>query len=57
MIMMMINAMEILYYKYYTIRDIENLFGKFDEDYYKPIKTMSAFDDNYMEYESKGDKD
>ena len=23
--------------KYYGIRDIENLFGGFDEDYYKPI--------------------
>ena len=26
-------------------------------NYYKPIKTKSAFDDNYIEYESKGDKD
>ena len=28
-----------MYYddKYYGIRDIENLFGGFDEDYYKPI--------------------
>ena len=43
--------------KYYGIRDIENLFGEFDEDYYKLIKTVSAFDGNYTEYESKGDKD
>ena len=28
-----------------------------DEDYYKPIKTKSAFDGNYIEYQSKGDKD
>ena len=32
--------------------------GEIDEDYYyKPIKTMSAFNGNYIEYESKGDKD
>ena len=30
-----------------------------EEDYYKPIKTTSVFDikNNYIEYESKGDKD
>ena len=39
------------------IRDVKNLFGEFDEGYYKPIKTMSAFDGNYIEYKSKGDKD
>ena len=33
------------------------LFGEVDEDYYKPIKTKIAFNDNYIEYESKGDKD
>ena len=27
------------------------------KDYYKPIKTKSAFNGNYIEYESKGDKD
>ena len=26
------------------------------EDYYKPIRTSSAFNCNYIEYESKGDK-
>ena len=41
--------------------DIENLFNgnllsKVDEDYYKLIKTRSAFSGNYVEYESKGDK-
>ena len=30
---------------------------KIDEDYYKPIKTNGAFNENYMEYESRGDKD
>ena len=27
-----------------------------DEDYYKPLKTNDAFNSNYIEYESKGDK-
>ena len=28
---------------YKGIRDIENLFGEVNEDYYKPIKTEGAF--------------
>ena len=28
-----------------------------DEDYYKPIRTESVFNSNYVEYENKGDKD
>ena len=28
-----------------------------DEDCYKPIITKSAFNNNYIEYESKGDND
>ena len=28
-----------------------------DEDYYRSIRTKSAFNDNYIEYGSKGDKD
>ena len=27
-----------------------------DEDYYKPIITKDAFNGNYIQYESKGDK-
>ena len=27
-----------------------------DEDYYKPIRTKSTFNGNYVEYESKGNK-
>ena len=34
-----------------------NLFSEADEDYYKPIKTKSAFTGKYIKYESKGDKD
>ena len=44
--------------EYKEIRDVGNLFNQsIDEDYYKPIKTKSAFNGNYIEYESKGDKD
>ena len=40
------------------MRNIENLFGDADEkDYYKPVKTKAAFNDNYVEYERSGDKD
>ena len=31
--------------------------NKIDKDYYNPIKTKSAFNGNYIEYKSKGDKD
>ena len=40
--------------EYKGIRDVENLFNQLtDEDYYKPIKTKSAFNSNYIEYQSK----
>ena len=42
--------------KYYEIRDIRKLFDEVYEEYYKPTKTKSAFNGNYTEYESKGDK-
>ena len=42
---------------YKGIREIENLFDEINEDYYKPIKTKSDFNSNYIEYESRGDKD
>ena len=41
---------------YYGIRDIENLFNKIDEDYHKPIKVRDDFNGNYIEYESRGNK-
>ena len=43
--------------QYKGIRQIENLFDEINEDYYKPIKTKGAFNNNYIEYESRGDKD
>ena len=30
--------------------------NKIDKDYYKPVKTKSAVKNNYIEYESKGEK-
>ena len=44
--------------KYIGIRYVGNLFNQpTDKDYYKPIKTKSAFSGNYIEYESNGGKD
>ena len=43
--------------EYRGIRDASNLFDPLiDEDFYKPIRISSAFKDDYIEYESKGDK-
>ena len=39
-----------------TIRDLRALYES-DEDYYKPKKLKSVFDDEYIEYERNGDKD
>ena len=41
---------------YEGIRDIENLFGEFNEDQYKLVRTKSAFNNNCVEYVSRGDK-
>ena len=35
----------------------KNLFDEINEDYYETVKTKIAFKGNYIEYESKGDKD
>ena len=56
------------YIKYKGIKDVANLFSGvalnriafnqlIDEDYYRPMRTKSAFNGNCIEYESKGDKD
>ena len=43
--------------EYKGIRDVKNLFDRsIDEDYRKPIITNGAFNNNYIQYESKGDK-
>ena len=42
---------------YSGIRDVRNLFNlSIDEEYYKPIRINSYFNDNYIEYEGKGKK-
>ena len=42
---------------YKRIRQIENLFDETNEDYNKPLKIKGAFNNNYIEYESRADKD
>ena len=44
--------------EYKRIRDVKDLFDlSLDEDYYKPITTNSVFNNNYIQYESRGNKD
>ena len=39
------------------IKDVKDLFDlSIDEDYYKPVITKGAFNNNYIQYESKGYK-
>ena len=43
--------------EYSGIRDVKDLFDlSINEDYYKPVITKDAFNNNYIQYESKGDK-
>ena len=44
-------------YEYRGIKNIQNLFKlSIDKDYYKPILVKSGYSNNYIQYESKGDK-
>ena len=44
-------------YEYKGIKDIKDLFKlSIDKDYYKPILVKSGYNNNYIQYESKGDK-
>ena len=44
-------------YEYKGIKDIKDLFKlSIDKNYYKPILVESAYNGNYVQYESKGDK-
>ena len=50
-------------YRYYDdfgyrgIKNVRNLFKlSIDKDYYKPILVKSGYNNNYIQYESKGDK-
>ena len=44
-------------FEYRGIKNIHNLFKlSIDKDYYKPILVKSGYNNNYVQYESKGDK-
>ena len=44
-------------YEYKGIKDIKNLFKlSIDKDYYKPTLVKSGYNNNYVQYKSKGDK-
>ena len=44
--------------RYRGIKDIKDLFDlSISQDYYKPIITKGAFNNNYIQYESRRDKD
>ena len=44
-------------YEYRGIKSIQNLFKlSIDKDYYKPILVKSGYNNNYVQYESRGDK-
>ena len=38
------------------LRDIKNLFEHEEENYYKPVRVNNFFSNNYIEYESNGDR-
>ena len=38
------------------IRDIKSLFEQEEEDYYKPLRVGNFYSDNYIKYESTGNK-
>ena len=44
-------------YQYNITYGLDYLFNELNEDYYEPKEIKSAFDDSYMLYENKGDKD
>ena len=44
--------------EYKRIKSVKKLFDlSIDKDYYKPIMTNGAFNNNYVQYENKGNKD
>ena len=45
------------HYEYRGIKNIKDLFKlSIDKDYYKPILVKSGYNNNYIQYKSKGDK-
>ena len=44
-------------FEYRRMKNIQNLFKlSIDKDHYKPILVKSGYNNNYIQYESKGDK-
>ena len=44
-------------YEYREIKNVKDLFKlSIDKDHYKPILVKSSYNNNYIQYESKGDK-
>ena len=44
--------------EYRGIKDVKDLFDlSIGDDYYKPVITKSAFNNNYIQYESRGNED
>ena len=44
-------------HEYKGIKDIKDLFKpSIDKDYYKPVLVKSGYNNNFLQYESKGDK-
>ena len=44
-------------YEYKGIKEIKDLFKlSIDKDHYKPVLVKSGYNNNYVQYESKGDK-
>ena len=44
-------------HEYKGIKDIKDLFKpSIDKDYYKPVLVKSSYNNNFVQYESKGDK-
>ena len=39
-----------------TLRDIKNLFEHEDENYYKPVRVINFWSNNYIDYESNDDR-
>ena len=38
------------------MRDINTLFEQQEEDFYKPVRVVTFWNNNYIEYESSGDR-
>ena len=49
-------ALETKAIKNRVLRDIQNLFKHEEQNYYKPVRVSNFWSNNYIEYESKNDR-